>query len=197
LNKNEIRSSYLQKRVNVPAEELKAMSLRVQRAFTSTSEFREATSIVLYSGLSNEVATDLIARRVLAGGRPLAYPKVVGHDPPRLAFFRVGSLEHLSLGAYGILEPNAEATEAGEVDVKDFDCIVVPGVAFDVLGNRVGFGKGFYDRRLSTLSNGSHSKASVIVALAYGFQVMKDALPVEPHDVRMDMIVTEKEVLRF
>jgi len=190
LDKSEIRSSYLQKRTDKAPEELRLLSIKVQEAFISSPEFRASGYLALYSGFRGEVSTDLIAEQARGEGKSLAYPKVMGHNPPHLAFFAVGSPGRLSPGAFGILEPDGEALARGELDLKAVDCIVVPGVAFDRYGTRLGYGKGFYDRRLA--------KASCdIVALAYGFQVMDAALPRQPHDEKMDMIVTEKEVLRF
>ena len=90
------------------------------------------------------------------------------------------------------MEPGCKAQEVGEVDIEVFDCIVVPGVAFDIFGSRLGYGKGFYDRQLLRKRAGSK-----VVALSYHWQVMEDALPIEPHDVKMDVLVTDKEVLIF
>lgn len=190
LDKSKVRSSYLQKRADVSPEELRLLSVKVQEAFIATPEFQNADSIALYSDFRGEVSTGLIASRAGREGKSLAYPKVMGHDPSHLAFFKVQSAEQLIPGAYGIGEPGGSSLDAGEMDIKGFDCIVVPGVAFDIFGFRLGYGKGFYDRQLSFADG-------VIVALAYDLQIMKDALPVEPHDVRMDVVVTDKEVFRF
>ncbi len=190
MDKREVRSSYLQRREKISLEDSRALSLKIQESFVLTPEFLSAGSIALYSGFRGEVWTDLIAERAVLAGKHLAFPKVMGRNPPHLAFFRVEGLDELVAGAYGIMEPNLKAQQAGEADIKGFDCIVVPGVAFDLFGFRLGYGKGFYDRQLSGAS-------ASIVALSYDWQVMEDALPVESHDVKMDVLVTDKEVLRF
>jgi len=190
LDKSEIRSSYLRKREELSPEESKLLSIKVQESFVRTPEFKDAGSIALYSSFRGEVLTDLIAGQACREGKHLAYPKVMGHNPPHLAFFRVGGPDELIPGAYGIMEPDDEAQQAGETDIKGFDCIVVPGVAFDLFGYRLGYGKGFYDRQLSGAS-------ASIVALSYDQQVMKEALPLDSHDVKMDILVTDKKVLRF
>ncbi len=190
MEKNEIRSSYLRGREEISPEESKLLSIKVQESFVLTPEFKAARSIALYSSFRGEVLTDLIAGQAWKEGKRLAYPKVMGHHPPQLAFFRVGGPDELTPGAYGIMEPGDEARLAGETDIGSFDCIVVPGVAFDIFGYRLGYGKGFYDRRLSGAS-------ATIVALSYGRQVIKEALPFDSHDVKMDVLVTEREVLRF
>jgi len=190
LDKREVRSSYLQKREELSLEDVRALSIKIQESFVLTPEFLSAENIALYSGFRGEVSTDLIAERAGLLGKHLAFPKVMGHNPPHLAFFRVGGTGELVAGAYGIMEPSLIAQQRGEAYIKGFDCIVVPGVVFDLFGFRLGYGKGFYDRQLSRAS-------ASIVALSYDWQVMEDALPVESHDVKMDVLVTDKEVLRF
>ncbi len=190
MDKREVRSSYLQKREEISLEDSRVLSLKIQESFVLTPEFLSAESIALYSGFRGEVWTDLIAERAGLAGKHLAFPKVMGHNPPHLAFFWVGGYDELVAGAYGIMEPSPRAQQVGEADIKGFDCIVVPGVAFDLFGFRLGYGKGFYDRQLSRVS-------ASIVALSYDWQVREEALPVESHDVKMDVLVTDKEVLRF
>lgn len=190
MDKSEVRSIYLRKRGELSPEELRLLSIKVQESFVLTPEFKDARSIALYSSFRGEVLTGLIAERARRAGKGLAYPKVMGHNPPHLAFFMVDGPDDLVPGAYGIMEPGQEAQLSGEADVRGFDCIVVPGVAFDIFGLRLGYGKGFYDRQLS-------GARATIVALSYDRQVMEEALPFDSHDVKMDVLVTEKEVLRF
>lgn len=91
-------------------------------------------------------------------------------------------MDDLKKGAYGILEPSVVKT----ADEKDIDVILVPGLAFDRHGGRMGFGKGYYDRLLET-------SIAVKIGLCYDFQLF-DTIPTESHDVPMDFIITEKEI---
>jgi 5-formyltetrahydrofolate cyclo-ligase len=118
----------------------------------------------------------------LASGKTLLYPAVVGED---LEFRRVCSLESLVPGKFGILEPQGDP-----VDPAGADLIVVPGVAFDLCGRRIGYGKGYYDRSLHRLE-----RSGRLAGFCYDFQLVQE-IAGEPHDVTMDLIVTELRVVR-
>lgn len=112
---------------------------------------------------------------------------------PRIAFFRVKVPGDLSPGSYGIPEPRPEPGGQTEAGIETFDCIVVPGVAFDLTGARLGRGKGHYDSALSVITGTRPS----VVALAFDAQViLVDELPVEEHDVRVSVIVTESRTIK-
>jgi 5-formyltetrahydrofolate cyclo-ligase len=97
-------------------------------------------------------------------------------------------MEELALGMYRILEPRAELRTLPEkqVDVKDLDLVIVPGVAFDRRGARMGHGKGYYDKLLE------HARRDTpLIALAFECQLFEE-IPMAPHDIFMDAVVTEK-----
>lgn len=167
-------------------EDVYALSGRAQKRFMESEYYASAQSVSLYSSFQNEVLTDEIFQRAVEAGKRVAYPRVIKDDRRHLAFFMVRDLNDLAAGSYDIPEPGREGTA---VEPADFDLVVVPGVAFDMNGGRLGYGKGYYDRAL----RGLHCP---IVALAYEFQILKDDIPVEPHDVNVTAIVTEKRVLR-
>ena len=99
----------------------------------------------------------------------------------------VESMDELILSNYGILEPAASATM---VPYESIDLILSPVVAFDKNGFRLGYGGGFYDRLLS-----QKRKEVPVIALAFDLQIVK-AVPTEPHDISVDMIVTESTIIR-
>lgn len=132
-------------------------------------------------GIDPEVATRPILERAWAGGKRVACPKVVWR-PRGLASFAVGGLDELVEGRRGLFEPDPDRAEP--VD-EGFDLVLVPGLAFDRRGGRIGYGAGFYDRFLA-------GSEALKVALAYSLQVV-DSVPVEPHDVPVDRILTEEE----
>ncbi len=104
-----------------------------------------------------------------------------------LEFVRVDSRADLAHGAFGVMEPSGRDLVAP----AQLDLVVVPGVAFDRSGYRLGYGKGFYDRALHDTT-----AKTVHVGLSYEFQLV-GALPAEKHDIGMDLIVTEEHILRF
>jgi 5-formyltetrahydrofolate cyclo-ligase len=96
--------------------------------------------------------------------------------------------DDLEVGAFGILEPKKKYAE--EINPKNIDLAIVPGVVFDKRMNRIGYGAGFYDEYLKLLR-----PECVKIGLAYDFQV-KEKIPFDDHDIRMDIIVTEREILK-
>jgi len=111
----------------------------------------------------------------------IALPRVLGED---LQFHWVASRAELQPGRFGILEPAADAPIAG----NDFDLILVPGLAFDLRGGRLGRGKGFYDRFLSTA-------CGLRAGVCFEDQI-EGEVPVEPHDLRMDFVITPSAISR-
>jgi len=145
--------------------------------------FSEAATIALYAPIRNEVDTALIfgeARRV---GKRVLYPRVCNEE---MLFYEVEDAGELKQGAFGILEPCVTG-EGLPPDAADL--IVVPGVAFDSSGHRLGFGKGYYDRFLARLR-----RPVILVGLCHDFQLLKQ-VPREEHDIRMQYIVTEQRVV--
>lgn len=187
--KERIRSQLLEARREMAFEDVFGLSLRVQRRLIASKFFRDASRLSLYCAFRNEVLTDEIFQKAAGEGKEVYYPRIVRPGSVKIAFFKVASLSELAPGAYDIKEPAAgKAPERAGPGF--FDLAVVPGVAFDLSGARLGYGKGYYDRVLAGLG-------CPIVALAYEFQVLKDVrIPVEPHDVRVSAIVTEKRVIR-
>jgi 5-formyltetrahydrofolate cyclo-ligase len=185
-SKEYLRSLLLGRRCRLPFEEIYRRSSLVQERFLDIPEFGSARSIALYSSFKNEVLTDEIFLRALQEGKEVFFPRVV-RGVPHLAFFSVSGRDELSPGSYDILEPPPE----GEVMGPDaFDCMVVPGIAFDMTGAMLGYGKGYYDRVLRGV-------ACPTVALAFDFQLLGDDIPAEEHDVKVDSVVTETRVVRI
>jgi 5-formyltetrahydrofolate cyclo-ligase len=135
--KRPIREKLLASRRHCSPETCLHLSLLIQERFLESAAYRQAGSLGLYSPVMNEVHTEAVARRCLADGKRLAYPRVAGQQ---LEFVEVHGLAELLPGAFGIPEPRD-----GEVlPLVAIDLFVVPGVAFDLDGHRLGYGKGFY-----------------------------------------------------
>ena len=166
-----------------PADAASA-SLKVQKALIATSEFAAAGVVAIYAPIHNEVDTGEIMSAVLASSRMLLFP-AVGRNG--LEFRRVSGTWDLRRGAFGIAEPTPDCPilPPGEADM-----IVVPGIAFDTDGRRIGYGKGFYDRALHQLEG-----IGKLVGFCFDFQLV-EGITDEPHDVQMDMIITERRIIR-
>ena len=129
-----------------------------------------------------EVDTVLMIEYALKVGVRIALPKVIGDN---LLFLEVKSLKDVEESSIGIMEPKYYCEVVNEPNAT----VIMPGVAFDRGGNRIGYGGGYYDRFLAKEPN--HKK----IALTYDFQIY-DILPMEKHDIKVDEIITEKEIIK-
>ena len=146
--------------------------------------FREARCLALYSAIHNEVSTDEIVGQALDSGKCLVFPRVSGED---LEFVLIESPSELVSGAFGVKEPKS----CNLVPVEKVDLIVVPGVAFDQRGHRLGYGRGYYDRALAKCQ--SHCMK---VGFAYDFQLLT-TLPAAKYDQALSALMTESRTLNF
>jgi len=167
-----------------------ALSGQIARRLVALPEYASARTILFYVDARDEVRTRPLLRDALADGRRVVVPYCVGRA---LGLFGLRDLAELAEGTFGILEPKPELRDLPErrVEPSELDLAIVPGVAFDVAGRRLGHGAGYYDRFLLRLRPDARR-----IALAFDCQVF-DAIPADSHDVPMDRIVTESQVYTF
>jgi 5-formyltetrahydrofolate cyclo-ligase len=144
-------------------------------------EFQKAKGIGAFASTPGEINTYPILEGVLGLGKKLYLPRVAA-DKSHFDYYPVHDFKKLSVGPFGILEPSGNQP----ADWEEIDLVLVPGLAFDIQGHRLGFGKGFYDRALPRLK-----KTALAVGLAYSFQIVEQ-LPTEPHDFLLKAFLTEK-----
>jgi 5-formyltetrahydrofolate cyclo-ligase len=186
MSKRELREQALRARRSLAPEEILLLSVKVQENLQKLPEFVSAKVIASYVARRYEVQTAGLLRQALASGRRVIVPRS-DLSSLSLRFHEIRSLDELRPGAYGILEP---AVVSPVVPLAKADVVLVPLVAWDFRGNRLGYGKGYFDRELK-----SRGKA-LSIGLAFESQY-RDALPSTPNDVPMDVIVTDQRVLRF
>ena len=155
-----------------------------QQQLVALDEFLRADCIALYAPARNETDTVEILAAAFAAGKRVLYPAVCGD---RMVFRHVEGLGSLAEGSFGILEP---CPTGNDHQADEPDLIVVPGVAFDISGHRVGYGKGFYDKFLQHPDRTAH-----LIGLCHDFQLIDGAIPAEGHDIRMELIVTDRRVI--
>jgi 5-formyltetrahydrofolate cyclo-ligase len=153
-------------------QELKEMSVSLCRRIMSGMHWQNAGTVLLYHALPDEVDTQLLLDDALLSGKRVLLPKVNGDD---LVLCEYTGPDSLTTGAYGILEPNGTSSMYGGTEI---DLAIIPGMAFDRHGHRLGRGKGYYDRLLSGLK-------VYKMGICFPFQLL-DYLPCEEHDVMMD-----------
>jgi 5-formyltetrahydrofolate cyclo-ligase len=141
----------------------------------NTEEFQRAEVVGAYFAIDSEVMTELIIGRAKMLGKKIALPRVEGY---KIAFYELQLTNTLVKGRFGIMEPPPYEP------MDKIDMLVVPGIAFDKKGNRVGYGKGFYDRLLA------NKRTKFSIGLAYSFQLVEN-LPYDLYDKRLDAIASE------
>jgi 5-formyltetrahydrofolate cyclo-ligase len=171
----------------IPAAEREQWSALACARLADTPAYRDAAVVLAFLSLPWEVDTTPLVRAALASGKTVATFRV---DVARRAMtaVRLRSLEEVRIGAMGIREPGGDGEP---LDAAAIDLVVTPGLAFDALGNRLGQGGGFYDRYLA-----APGRRAPAVALAFDLQLLP-RVPAEPHDQRVDALVTDRQFLDF
>ncbi|MBI4125365.1 MAG: 5-formyltetrahydrofolate cyclo-ligase [Deltaproteobacteria bacterium] len=180
------RQALLEKRNQLTDAEAAQAARKIAGRFFGLEEVRLAERFGLYAAFQKEVATDKIFAKAHALRQEIYYP-AVDSKPKTLIFYRVRDLKELKPGFAGIPEPDRAGNRLRTIDYLNL--IVVPGIAFDRQGNRLGRGEGYYDRLLS----GYHG---LKIGLAYEFQVV-ETLPASPKDRRVDFVITEERILKW
>lgn len=163
-------------------DERRRRSASVADKLFALDAFRKAPAVCFYVAMPHEVDTAPMIDKALARGMRVCVPRC-DMETIELTLYEIRDRAHLQKGTWGILEPEPHPARA--VDPAEIACVVVPGVAFDAGGNRVGNGKGFYDRFLKKLAPGAAK-----IGLAYSLQ-MVPRVPAEPHDVKLDQVLTD------
>ncbi len=184
--KASLRRKMLAERSAFSSDECMRLSKIICESFIETKEYRDAKTILLYKAYNNEVDTDLIFERAMADGKSVAYPvSTVFAGVPEMTFYEVDDLSKLIEGYKGIKEPDANGR--AKPFTKKADICVAPGVVFDRLCHRIGYGKGFYDRYIKQSTPGK------VIALAYEIQ-MADDFDTEENDRTVDMVITDSNI---
>ncbi len=182
MEKSEIRKLVLAKRDAMSRTETREKSRMIQERLVALPEFRKASAIMFYVQKGNEVMTDTIIEYSLGEGKRVAVP-FSDKRSKTLVPSLISSLSELEMGSFGIPEPR----ELHPIEAEAIELIIVPGIAFDRSGNRIGYGHGYYDRFLKTTKTKK-------IALAYELQIV-DEIPNHSNDIKMDKIVTEERVI--
>jgi len=185
--KNMIRKTALGRRDVIPRAVKRIKDSLIKEMLFSLPEFGRARTVLCYASFRSEVETSAIIGESLARGKRVALPKV-DREKRRLELYEVKDASELSPGYMEIPEPSS--TGEGSVSIGDIDLVIMPGAGFDLSGNRLGYGGGYYDILLA-----DSGKDTPKIALAYEEQIV-DSIPSEKHDVKVDIIVTDKRIIR-
>lgn len=182
ISKAQIRKEKLQIRKELSFEKVNELSEAICLRLFETEEMKFCRNLLVYADYNNEVATDKIILKALMQGISVYMPKVKGDE---MDFYRVFALDELQSGSYGIREPYE--IEHLKFEEENNTVCLLPLSAFDAMGNRIGYGKGYYDKYLNRV------KVEACIGLAYSFQESED-IPAEEFDRKLDKVVTEADV---
>ena len=178
MDKKSLRREIGEKKRALTALEVQERSRILAQRLYATAQYRQAKSLYAYLSFNQEVRTNPIIERAWADGKQVALPKVMGRE---MAFIWIDSFDGLApQGAYNITEP----IEDGPVADDEAALVLMPGLAFDPQGHRVGYGGGYYDRFLEA------EPRHPLVALCYDFQLLPH-LETDAHDVPVDLVITD------
>lgn len=185
MDKNLVRKKILELRCNIKDEEKIEWDQLIFASLVKSDFFIKAKKIFIYVSYKNEVDTKKIIQYSLKNKKEIYVPKTYLNEKNMKAI-KINSLDELIVDNYGILEPKyVDKNNIGD----NFDLIIMPGVAFDRCGNRIGYGGGYYDKYISKLNYNV-----LKIALAYHFQIT-DSIKAECHDINVDYIITNKEII--
>lgn len=182
LKKEALRKQMIKKRSSLSKKEKKIKDQSIYNQVINDKDYMTANSVFLFLSFGSEINTKPIVEHALDHNKRVFLPKVVGNH---LELFEIENFENLDRSKYGILEPNAYCQGIGNCGI---DFILMPGLAFDPSGGRVGYGGGFYDRYVSSLPN---YKDIPKVAIAYDFQIV-DEVPMSKFDIPVDRIIVNE-----
>ncbi|MBE6667480.1 MAG: 5-formyltetrahydrofolate cyclo-ligase [Ruminococcaceae bacterium] len=178
--KKELRSAFRKLRTSVSETDKQLLDIALCDNIINSQEFKKAKTVLCYFPYGSEPNILPIAEKALSDGKQVAFP-ITDKGNSKMSFHTLSSLDNTVTGAYGIKEPHKSAP----LTKSDTDTLcIVPALAYDSNGNRLGYGGGYYDRFLSEFVGFS------ILAI-YSF-LYTDTLPTDSFDIKVDKIITEK-----
>ena len=189
MNKEEIRRDILEKRHSLSKDYIKNKSKKIFLKLSETVEYINSRNIMFYVATRSEVQTEEMIKMSIEMGKnvfvPIILPECLNLAPSKILDFDV----ELEKGKKGILEPKKEYYRL--FSPENIDLIIVPGVAFDLSGNRIGRGFGYYDNFLIKVRS-----STKIIALAFEIQIVEKIIT-KKNDIPVHKIITEKRILTF
>ncbi len=187
MTKSDIRQQIQQRLESLQDHQVHCKSYRACETLIKTAEFQRARTVMMYLALPKELETAQAILQSFQQNKTVAIPRVSWPER-KLEPVIIYTLNcPMEIGRYGLRNPTSQET----LDPSQIDLVVLPGLGFDRQGNRIGRGAGFYDRFLA-----NHHFSGVRCGLGFSEQVV-ESIPVEAHDMQLDMLVTDTGVCRF
>lgn len=186
MTKDLIRKEMKNKRLKLTTEERQQYDTAMLKAFLSLNDYLTCEYLFAYVSFGTEPDTHELIKKAVLAGKKVYVPRVEGRE---MEFYRVLDIEDFEISSFGIPEPQPDIIRRYQGE-GNRQLMLMPGLAFDRKGGRLGFGAGYYDKYLAKHPPEQFCK----VALAYDFQLY-DSLDTEQHDIRTDIIVTPTSVI--
>ncbi len=187
LSKKELRSHLKAGLAALSAEEIRERSMRACDLLTAQPEYEKSEIIMVFLSLSNEINTTPLVLRAWQDNKCVLAPRVTW-EQRRMIPVEIRSLtEDIEDTQWNLRQP----VHGDPMPISMIDMVIVPGLGFDLAGNRLGRGRGFYDRFLA-----NPEFRGLTCALAFEEQVV-ESIPADPHDIQVDMVVTDQQVRRL
>ncbi|WP_051553564.1 5-formyltetrahydrofolate cyclo-ligase [Desulfobulbus elongatus] len=186
--RSRLRQAMVAQRDRLSAEERLAKSERIAAVLMTHPLFSQKKLVFIYCHFRSEVQTARVIDECLERGKTVCVPMSLPEQAQMAAVAIIDPLCDLAPGYMGIPEPLPLLTQTRRVEPAAIEVAVIPGTVFDRSGHRLGYGLGFYDRFLV------RAPTAIRIGLSFACQ-MVERLPAQPHDIPMDMIVTEEEVM--
>ena len=180
VQKAALRKHLLEKRDATSAEFRDISSKKIHQNLRQVDSYNNSQNIACYFPIGSEVDTHDIMLDILENGKNMLLPKIVDSN---LEFYVIPNLEKLENGVFDIMEPKASCKKT-----ENIDCILIPTIGVSKLGDRLGYGMGYYDKFLSFTD-------VVKISLTYSKQIVK-SVPSESYDIKIDLIITEDEIIK-
>jgi 5-formyltetrahydrofolate cyclo-ligase len=187
MNKNEIRKNIYKKRLSLSKEEIKNKSKQILLNLSKTKEYLNSSNIMFYLATKSEVQTEEIIKTSIKIDKNIFVPIILRDCIDLVASKLIDFDRDLERGKKGILEPKQEYYRL--FPPENIDLVILPGIAFDLKGNRIGRGLGYYDNFLSKVKPSTR-----LIALAFEIQLVKK-VPVNKYDIPVHKIITEERII--
>lgn len=182
MDKKELRKMLLEKRRSIPKVQRSKYDKEISEKIINSDYFKKAEQVLVFASTDEEFDTRYIIERCRTEHKRVFYPLCLDRDS-NMEFLKVDSVGDLELGSYKLLEPKKTCKK---YKPKENDIIIVPALSVDKNKNRIGYGKGYYDRFLKNFNG-------VSICPCYS-EMQWDALPTDEYDIKVSIIATDKEV---
>jgi 5-formyltetrahydrofolate cyclo-ligase len=191
--KKTLRDILIKKRDGIDQRKKGIKERNIKKRLFDSEYFRNAKTILFYASFRSEVGTIKCIDHALRLGKRIALP-VIDRVHKRLRLYEIKDISELETNSMGIPEPVATRTRG--IKLNEIDLAIIPGIGFDMAGNRLGYGAGYYDRLLAYKKKNPVGIRGHIPAIALAFEEqIVEKIPAEPHDIKVDIIITDERTI--